>query len=170
MAFDAEEMRLALIWRGRFLNVSPHWSTQGMGKIHPLENNAVVLPHGSPLAVLASAAMPWPSETSKDAGMKFVGYQLDALKRPTLLYRFGELDVEDFISPVGAGLHRTMKLSAAPPDGLHLRLAAGKLTATGDGAWRLNDALTIKAAGSFVRGEELLVPLKTTQLEVEYVW
>ena len=170
VAFDAEEMRLALVWRGRFLNVSPHWSVQGMGKIRPLENDAVVLPHGSPLAVLASAATPWPGETSKELGMKFVGYQLDSLKRPTLLYRFGELGVEEFISPVGAGLHRTMKLSAAPPEGLHLRLAAGKLTAAGEGAWRLNDALTIKAAGSFVRGEELLVPLKARQLAIEYVW
>ena len=174
VAFDAEEMRLALVWRGRFLNVSPHWSVQGMGKIRPLENDAVLLPHGSPLAVLASATTPWPGETSKESGMKFTGYQLDSLKRPTLLYRFGELAVEDFISPVGAALHRTMKLSAAPPDGLHLRLAAGKLTAAGDSAWRLNDALTIKAIGAFMRGDgdaqELLVPLLTTQLEIEYVW
>lgn len=174
VAFDAEEMRLALVWRGRFLNVSPHWSTQGMGRIRPLENNAVVLPHGSPLAVLTSATTPWPSETSKEAGMKFVGYQLDSLKRPTLLYRYGELGVEDFMSPADAGLHRTIKLSAAPPDGLHLRLATGKLTAAGESAWRLNDALAIRAAGAFVRGEgdaqELLVPLKTMQLEVDYVW
>ena len=174
VAFDAEEMRLALVWRGRFLNVSPHWSVQGMGKIHPLDNAPVVLPHGSPLAVLTSAAMPWPSETSRDLGMKFVGYQLDSLKRPTLLYRFGEMSVEDFISPVRAGLHRTMKFSAMPVEGLHLRLATGKLTTVGEGAWRLNDALMIKAAGAFVRGDgdaqELLVPLKTMQLEVDYVW
>ena len=170
VAFDAEEMRLALVWRGRFLNVSPHWSVQGMGKIRPLDNDAVVLPHGSPFAVLTSNTTPWPSEPSKDLGMKFAGYQLDSLKRPTLLYRFGEMSVEDFISPVGTGLHRTMKFSAVPIAGLHLRLATGKLSAAGDGAWRLNDVLTIKAAGAFVRGEELLVPLKTMQLEVEYVW
>ena len=174
VAFDAEEMRLALVWRGRFLNVSPHWSVQGMGKIRPLDNDAVVLPHGSPLAVLTSAATPWPSESSKDLGMKFIGYQLDSLKRPTLLYRFGEMSVEDFISPVRAGLHRTMKFSAMPVEGLHLRLATGKLTTVGEGAWRLNDALMIKAAGAFVRGDgdaqELLVPLKTMQLEVDYVW
>ena len=169
-AFDAEEMRLALVWRGRFLDVSPHWSMQGMGRIHPLDNAPVVLPHGSPFAVLPSAATPWPKETGRDAGMKFIGYQLDSLKRPTLLYRFREMNVEDFVSPVGTGLHRTMKFSAAPPDGLHLRLATGKLSAAGDGAWRLNDAITIKAAGAFVRGEELLVPLKAKQLEVEYVW
>ena len=174
MAFDAEEMRLALVWRGRFLNVSPHWSVQGMGKIRPLDNDAVVLPHGSPLAVLTSAATPWPSETSKDLGMKFIGYQLDSLKRPALLYRFGEMSVEDFISPMGTGLHRTMKFSAVPTAGMHLRLATGKLSAAGEHAWRLNDALTIKAAGAFMRGEgdtqELLVPLKTMQLEVDYVW
>ena len=174
VAFDAEEMRLALVWRGRFLNVSPHWSVQGMGKIHPLDNASVVLPHGSPFAVLTSNATPWPSETSKDLGMKFIGYRVDALKRPTLLYRFGEMSVEDFVSPVGAGLHRTIKFSAAPSEGMHLRLASGKLSAAVDGAWRLNDALTIKATGAFVRGDgaeqELLAPLKTTQIDVDYVW
>ena len=145
-----------------------------MGKIHPLDNAAVVLPHGSPFAVLTSNATPWPKESSKDLGMKFIGYQLDSLKRPTMLYRFGETSVEDFVSPVGTGLHRTMKFSAVPTDGLHLRVAIGKLSAAGAGAWRLNDVLTIKVTGAFVRGEgdaqELLVPLKTTQLEVEYVW
>lgn len=169
-AFDAEQMRLALVWRGRFLNVSPHWSVQGMGKIRPLENDAVVLPQGSPFAVLANNATPWPGESSRDLGMKFIGYQLDSLRRPTLLYRFGEMRVEDFVSPAGTGLHRTMKFSAVPTEGLHLRLAVGKLSAVGNGAWRLNDALTIKAPGAFVRGEELLVPLNTMQLEVEYVW
>ncbi len=173
-AFDAEEMRLALVWRGRFLNVSPHWSVQGMGRIRPLENDVALLPHGSPLAILTSEATPWPSETSKDLGMKFIGYQLDSLKRPTMLYRFGEMNVEDFVSPVGTGLHRTVKFSAAPSAGMYFRLATGKLSVAGDHAWKLNDALTIKASGAYVRGEgatqELLVPLKTTQLEVDYVW
>jgi hypothetical protein len=184
-AIDAEELRLALVWRGRFLNVSPHWSVQGMGRIRPLGTDEVVLPHGAPFALLADATAPWPVETSKELGMKFTGYQLDKLKRPTLLYTFGSVNIEDFITPVEgtgrAGLRRSLKFSAAPPDGLHFRVATGKLTALGENAWRLNDTLTITlrgAASPFVRGkadqQELLVPLRFEgrlhSLEVEYVW
>ena len=49
-AFDAEEMRLSLLWRGRFLNAGPHWNVQGMGQIHPLGTDVVIFPHGSPMA------------------------------------------------------------------------------------------------------------------------
>jgi len=170
VAFDAGEMRLALVWRGRFLNVSPHWSTQGMGSIHPLANDPVVLPHGPALAVLAEPGSPWPRETSKELGMKFTGFQLDPLKRPTLLYHFGGLEVEDFMASAGSGIHRTLKLSGTPPEGLHLRLASGKFAVTGDGGWRQDNGLTFKAAGALVRGGDLLVPLNTTQLEIDYVW
>ena len=184
-AFDAEELRLALVWRGRFLNVSPHWSVQGMGRIRPLGTNEIVLPPGAPFALLADATARWPVETSKALGMKFTGYQVDQLKRPTLLYAYGSMNVEDFITPVEgtgrAGLHRILKFSAAPPDGLHFRVAIGKLAAAGEHAWRLNDTLTITIRGAtvpFVRGkadqQELLVPLRFEgrlhSLEVEYVW
>lgn len=184
-AFDAEELRLALIWRGRFLNVSPHWSVQGMGKIRPLGTDEIILPHGSPFAVLTDAKASWPIETSKALGMKFSGYQLDALKRPTLLYTYGAMNVEDFMSPVVSsgrtGLRRTLKFGPLPPDGLYFRVATGKLMPAGESAWRLNDGLTITIKGTaapFVRGkadqQELLVPLRfegsTHTLEVEYVW
>ncbi|MEO8351142.1 MAG: hypothetical protein ABI680_05385, partial [Chthoniobacteraceae bacterium] len=182
VAFDAEEMRIALVWRGRFLNVSPHWSVQGMGRIRPLGTDVQVFPHGSPFAVLDTAGTPWPTETSRELGMKFGGYQLDALKRPTLLYTFGAMTVEDFISPLEkdgeAGLHRVMKFGARPPPGMHVRLATGKLTGAGENAWRIDDTLTIKVSGAVLRGtgvqQELLVPLRIDgadpQLEVDYVW
>ena len=117
--------------------------------------------------------------------MKFRGYQLDALKRPTLLYDFRQVGVEDFLTPVEAGgkssLHRTVKFTGPPPEGLHLRVAVGKLSPTGDSVWWLDNALSLRVGGSakaFVRGEgdkqELLVPVRArdgkTQLEVEYVW
>ena len=184
-AFDAEEMRLALLWRGRFLNAGAHWGVQGMGSIRPLGTDVVVFPHGAPLAVLADANAPWPTNAPKDLGLKFGGYQLDALKRPTLLYSFRNVRVEDFLAPTEAarkaGLRRTVKFTDPPPDGLHLRLAVGKLAPAGDSAWRLDDALTLRVGGgakAFVRGEgdkqELLVPVRAhdgnSQLEVEYVW
>jgi mono/diheme cytochrome c family protein len=184
-AFDAEEMRLSLLWHGRFLNAGPHWTIQGMGLIRPLGTDVVVFPHGSPLAVLADANAPWPAEASKALGMKFRGYQLDALKRPTLLYAFRNAGLEDFLAPIEgnakSGLRRTVKFTDPVPDDLYLRLAVGKLTARGENAWRLNDAITLSVSGAgkpFTRGtgdkSELLVPIrftdKSSQLEVEYVW
>ncbi len=184
-AFDAEEMRLALLWRGRFLNAGAHWGVQGMGSIRPLGTELVSFPHGTAFAVLEDASAPWPSATSKALGMKFDGYQIDDLKRPTLRYSFQGVGVEDFLTPIEgngkAGLQRTVKFTAPPPAGLHLRLAVGKFTPNGTNAWRLDDALTLRVIGgmrAFVRGEgdkqELLVPLPAqgavNQLEVEYVW
>jgi mono/diheme cytochrome c family protein len=184
-AFDAEEMRLALLWRGRFLNAGAHWDVQGMGQIRPLGTDVVVFPHGTPLAVLAGASAPWPAESGKALGMKFRGYQIDALHQPTLLYDFGALSVEDFISPAVTNeklaLHRTLRFSGASPDGLHLRLAVGDCLPLGANKWRINDALTVKvinAEPGTVRGtaekQELLIPIRTHegkgQLEVEYAW
>jgi mono/diheme cytochrome c family protein len=185
VAFDAEEMRLSLLWRGRFLNAAPHWSVQGMGQIRPLGTDVVVFPHGPALAVLADAQAPWPTDPAKSTGMKFRGYQLDVVKRPTLLYAFGSVGVEDFLTPAEANgksvLRRSVRFTEAPPQGLHMRLAAGKLAPAGENAWRFNDSITLRVtagASAFVRGkgdrQELLVPVNfrdgKRQLEVEYAW
>ena len=170
LAFDAEEMRLALLWRGRFLNPAPHWTVQGMGSIRPVGSNVVIFPHGTAFAVLKDQSAPWPAETAKELGAKFRGYQLDALQRPTLLYSFRGVEVEDFATGVNAdgkqSLKRKLKFTGSAPDGLHLKVAEGKFKSFEEkNAWRLDDALTIRvpAGIAFLRGEgeqrELLVPL-----------
>ena len=184
-AFDAEQMRLALLWRGRFLNAGPHWTVQGMGQIRPLENNVVVFPPGPALAALPDANAPWPAEAGRPAGFQFRGTQLDAQKRPTLLYSLRGVSVEDFMNPVEtagkAGLRRTLTLTGPFPDGLYFRVAAGKITPGPANTWRLDDALTIRVTGggqAFTRGtadrRELLIPVRSAsasqQLEIEYVW
>jgi mono/diheme cytochrome c family protein len=184
-AFDAEEMRLSLLWRGRFLNAGPHWTIQGMGLIRPLGTDVVVFTHGSPLAVLPDDNAPWPAEPSKALGMRFRGYQLDSVKRPTLLYQFDKVGIEDFMNAIDArdkaGVSRTIKFTGPPADHLYFRLAVGKLAPRGDNAWRLNDAITLSLKGAgkpFTRGSgdksELLVPIlfadQGSLLEVEYVW
>jgi len=184
-AFDAEEARLSLIWRGRFLDASPHWSSQGMGNIRPLGTDTVVFPHGSPLAILTESNTPWPTGPAKSLGMKFSGYHLDSLKRPVLQYAFGGQTVEDSFTPIDSSgktnLLRTMRFTGTSASGLHLRIAVGKLARMSDHAYRLDDALsiTIKTGGiPIVRGkgehQELLVPIHTDatndHLEIEYVW
>ena len=49
LGFDAEELRLALLWKGRFLNVAAHWRVQGMGRIRPLGHSVLKFPHGAGL-------------------------------------------------------------------------------------------------------------------------
>jgi len=184
-AYDAEELRLALIWRGRFLNAGPHWGVQGMGQIRPLGTEVVVFPAGPALAVLAGAEAPWPAGAPQAARQKFLGYQLDTRQQPTVLYRFDDAEVQDFLSPVEvlgrSGLRRTLTFTGQVPAGLHLRLAVGKLTVVAEQRWRLAETVDLRVDGgvrAIVRGhgeqQELLVPINTndakTQVEVEYVW
>lgn len=183
--FDAEEMRLSLLWRGRFLDASPHWSVQGMGLIRPLGKDPIVFLHGTAFAVLNGMDEAWPATTGKEAGMKFRGYQMDALKRSTLLYNFREIAVEDSLTNVEVEgkplLRRTLKFTGPAIEGLQFRLAVGKLTPAGENAWRLDDALTLRLnsqSKAVIRGEgarqELLLPIRIenqkAQLEIEYVW
>lgn len=192
IAFDAEANRLSLLWQGRFLNVAPHWSIQGMGKIRPLGTGVVILPHGPGMAVLPTADAPWPAEVSQPPEkvlpppeMRFKGYELDALKRPTLLYTFRGLSVEDAITGAEregqSSVGRTIRFNGDAPDRLFLRLGAGKIEPAGERAWRLDDAITLRlgeAADAHVRrqGEqsELIVPIVTHaghgSVEVEYAW
>lgn len=186
-AFDAEEMRLSLLWRGQFLDASPHWSMQGMGLIRPLGKDPVVFPHGTAFAVLNDLNAPWPALPGKEVGMKFRGYQFDPLKRPTLLYAFRDIAVEDTFTNVEvdgkAALHRTLKFSGPALDGLCFRAANGMILPNGGNSWRIfgKEGVTIHvtAGGNAIaRGEgarqEVLVPIrlenKKAQLEIEYVW
>jgi cytochrome c551/c552 len=185
VAFDAEDMRWSLLWRGRFLDASPHWSVAGMGQIRPLGTAVVVFPHGPAFAQLADATTAWPSVTSKALGMAFHGYQLDAQKRPTLLYSFHDAAIEDRADPLAdpaqPGLHRTLTATGAAVDGLHVRVAVGDLVATGPQTWRLNQVLTLRVGAdrpAFVRGtgnqQELLVPIVMRDgkghVDIDYVW
>lgn len=184
-AFDAEAMRLSLLWRGRFLNVAPHWTVQGMGQIRPLGDNVVIFPKGPALAVLTEANAPWPTDAGRAPGLKFRGSQLDSLNRPTFLYTFRDAGVEDFMTPLDAagksGLRRRVTLTDPPPDSLYFRVAVGNITPDRANTWRLDGALTIRVEGGgtpIVRGtgdqRELLVPVRFSgrnhYLEIEYVW
>ena len=189
VAFDAEDMRLSLLWRGRFLNAGPHWTRPGHGADSPARARTWSSSRTArALAVLADASRR-PGRTSRqgELGLKFRGYQLDAAQAAdaALLVRRGRRSrISSHRPRAGArpALRRTITFGGAPPANLHLRLAAGKLSAAGDNAWRLNDALTIHVRGGgkpVVRGEgderNCSCPIrfdgeKARRLEVDYAW
>ena len=68
LAFDANDLRLALIWQGAFIDASKHWVGRGVGYEGPLGDNILALPAGPGFAPLASESLEWPKKTAKELG------------------------------------------------------------------------------------------------------
>src|SRR5262249_22349937 len=115
LAFDANDLRIALLWQGAFIDAGRHWTDRGGGFQGPLGDNILRLHAGAPFAVLARPQDAWPAGPSKALGWRFRGYQLTKDDRPTFLYEHGGLSVRDFPNPVAVGkevgLRRRLSLS-----------------------------------------------------------
>ena len=84
LAFDAEQIRLAMIWKGRFVDPAGAWYGQGSGNVRPM-GNAIKLPAGPELD---DEAEPWQVDTGRPPNHQFKGYDLDDVRRPKFRYRF----------------------------------------------------------------------------------
>ena len=169
-AFDAQNVRLALIWQGRFISGAKHWSGRGQGFQPPLGDKVVSLANGPTLAFLADEKAPWPTETGRAAGFKFRGYRLDELRRPTLMYYFGDVRITEYYvgddTNDGAVLKRTVTITSSKDiKNLWYRAAAGgNIGEAKGGAYNVAGQFTtrIKLGGDakpLVRKSELLVPI-----------
>ena len=168
LCFDANELRISMIWQGPFIDASRHQTGRGAGFEKPLGTNLYKLPKSPSFAVLASERDPWPDEKPLTAGAPFHGYRLDEKQRPTFRYEVAGFEIEDYPiaipGEVDAFLHRTLTVQgSAPTQGkLYFRAAAGKITKEKD-AYLIDDKLRLKLPGghAIVRGEgtkaELLV-------------
>lgn len=177
IAWDANNMRLAVMWHGAFIDASKHWVGRGPGYQGPLGENVVKLPSGSPLAVLESESANWPTTPAKEQGYQFRGYKLATDDRPTFLYSYGKVEVEEFPNPrpgdnVFAGLSRKLSIRGeAPASGtlVFRAAAAGEIKELADGWYSVGDSLKTKiesAEKPYVRKSgsqmELLVPVKVS--------
>jgi hypothetical protein len=187
LAFDANDMRLAMIWQGSFIDASRHWTGRGEGSEPPLGDNILHLPPGSAFAVLSKADVEWPKTPVKSQGFKFNGYTLSPDDRPTFLYSLGDVKIVDFpnaiVNDKETGIRRTFNVTASKETaGLYYRAAVGdKIEAIGNGTYLVNGNLRTKITSSatpIVRSSagkmELLVPIAFTngkaQLVQEYAW
>jgi len=99
LSFDAGEMALRQLWKGDFVNVD-------FGRFRPRGTDLVNFPPGIPFHRLKSMEENWPYKGKtnqafpQDHGYQFRGYHLDAKRRPTLLYHYGDVGVEDFFEDV----------------------------------------------------------------------
>ena len=170
LAFDANQMRLALIWQGEFIDASKHWVGRGSGFQKPYGDNVLKLHAGAPFAVLADADAVWPKATGKKAGYEFEGYQLDKPRRPTFFYSFSGVSVHDFPEAVAGDpdptLRRTFTFEAKePPEDLWYRAAAGQsIKLQSDGSYLVGGKLRLRfelsAGEPVIHKNELRVPVR----------
>ncbi len=189
IAFDAEQMRLASVWKGKFVDPGGAWTGQGSGNVRPL-GPTFDFTKGPDLD---SAEEPWVVDDSRPPNHRFKGYTLDEQQRPTFLYQLGSVQVEDyFAEQLGEGdrvtLRRTIKLTAGQladdqtEDELRIRLAENaEITELEDGAFQIGGRLTIRILGEqqaeINRGEpkQLVIRLESgsateQELNIEYEW
>lgn len=146
LAFDANDLRLALLWHGAFVDASRHWTDRGIGFEPPAGEGVLSLPAGLALAVLPRDTAPWPTHSARQLpGYQFQGYRLDGQRRPTFLYTCAGVEVEDFPEALSGPrlpqVRRQLVLHARQPVmGLYFRAAAAQhLEALGQGWYRVEN-------------------------------
>lgn len=186
VAFDVQNSRLAMAWRGRFLNARGTWHARAGQLEKPAGEDVLRFPAGLPFAVLQKPDDPWPTETGAEAGYRVYGRRYDEQRRPVFGYELGDLEMDETPTPViragGSALVRRFRVArVAPkrtnvvtePERVFLRAATGSLVRRADdgGSWIIEGEreLRVRApAGAFACSTEngvmeLRVPLEFTE-------
>lgn len=186
LAFDAEQMRLAMIWKGKFADPGGVWRSQGHGQVRPLGERPIRFAPGPDLD---NSQSPWIVDDGRPPHHQFKGYSLDSKMRPAFTYEFAGIEVEDYSqdlldSSTGKPfIRRTVKLTS---DSIHSSLVFRAATGEGisqldDGLFQVDNKLSIRVrkphSATVVDGTEfqqLRIPLElkpgTTTLTLEYRW
>ncbi len=155
-AFDANNVRLAKVWRGGFFDAKGTWQGRAGQFYGPYGTDVLNLPPGPAIASLDDIDSPWPTagRNDRNVGGRFLGYRLDEQGRPTLRYRLGDVLIEEAPIPLIAGggtdLIRRFRLSAgSAPRPLFLLLAEGEeIASIGERTWRVDDTLDVSVASA----------------------
>jgi mono/diheme cytochrome c family protein len=185
--FDAEAVRPAQAWRGRFLDAHGTWFDRFTPPAVPLGDDLVDFPDGVPFAVLPDRQTPWPA--ANESAIRFGGFRLDKSGVPTFLYRVGAFDIEDRLAPDQQGrINRSITVTSLDRSADHqaelfFRATAGtSIRRENATSYTNQDALRVTVAeplGSqgilreFNGIHEWVIPIQAegeTLLEVEYQW
>jgi len=165
VAWDADQMRLALVWRGAFIDAGKHWTGRGQGFQTPL-GDGVFTPDMAPsIAVLGSPESPWPVAAQRGQpaggqpdgprdGVRFRGYSLDAQGRPTFNWSTDGMRIGEKIEPVVVDgktmVRRTIRLTGRPAAGeAFFRVALASKVDEGDSGWlRIDDTWRVRVSGA----------------------
>jgi len=185
LAFDAEQLRLAMIWPGKFVDPAGVWYGQGHGNVRTL-GRPIQLPRGPELD---DATSPWEVDDNRPTKHRFLGYQLDSKRRPTFQYEFDGVKVHDFFtenaitSDKPADLLRSLKLfSEKEHPNLRFRVAQGNVTKVDAFTYRLEGGIILRIKSPrepllSSEGSDNLVQIpidlsagQTIEFSIEYHW
>ena len=170
VAWDAEHDRMALIWRGDFMDARGTWHQRAGAVQWPDGTDVVELPPGPAVTRLGSDDERWPEARGSGAGIR-----RDADRYPYFLTRQGELGIAEHARALlwegGSRVHRTFEVTAPGfVTGVHLRAAQGeRIVDEGDGRFSIDDDLqiTVLEGEGRIRSidgmQELLVPIRLRQ-------
>lgn len=183
IVFDAEQLQLSMLWKGMFADPGGVWRSQGHGSVRPLSREVIRFGKGPDLD---SQDNPWIVDEGRPPRHQFRGYFLDEMRRPTFMYRYDGIEVEDQPKDVlrdqtSPFIQRSLKFKTARPrSGLLFRAASGeKIIPQENGEFLVDNKLRVRILGEYspaVRAGEnntrLVVPLELpegeSKLVVEY--
>ena len=183
LAWSAETMNLALVWRGAFMDASMHWNSRGGGHKPPMGYDIVApVPEGwVSLAELTSADAEWPriNEHGRAEGFEWFGYRLDQDRNPTFRYQWKGAVVEDHVTAEGDGktpagrIIRTIKFDGPIPKTARFLVAASDKITAKDGAWIVSDRalkITVSGAKPELAHGRLTFPVQEGPVTLTYSW
>lgn len=178
-AFDAETVRPAQAWRGKFIDAHGTWFDRFTPPAVPLGSDIVSFPAGEVFVTL-----------SRDDQVltRFGGFRLDPSGVPTFLYQVNGLDIEDRLAPdQHGGITRSIRVKPAdrqaqPPVEFGFRANAGtRLEKLGARSYTNDQGFTATLSQPSTTGvvrksgemDEWIIPIRSddeTSIEVNYQW
>lgn len=190
IAWNAEQMNLALIWRGAFMDAARHWNNRGGGAQPPLGFDVLSpTPTGAQPFAVVSAGAEWPKleKLQRPEGYNWKGYKLDAKRFPTFFYEWNGAKISDRYDVTGEAvsgkgeLVRIVKIEGKVPEGAVLRLAsANTIKQSGNaflveggkmkvGSGDYDNRFLLTVDGGKVVGKDLIVPARA-EIKITYCW
>lgn len=183
LAYDAQQMRLATIWKGKFADPAAAWYGQGSGNVRAM-GPTLPLPKGPELF---DPTEPQITDDSRPSNYQFKGYSLDNERRPTLRYEIGSIAVEDYFSEFKDDTTNQVQLrrrvtinSSDEREEFWFRLANSEtIERDTNGSYRIGGQVVIKVVSDQTPkiGDKglLYLPLKLAprqpqELVIEYRW
>lgn len=188
VAWDAERSRMALIWRGEFMDARGTWHQRAGAVDRPAGTDVIELPPGPAVCAFTDPQQPWPNHSGIGLGMR-----LDSAGVPRFRTQQGDLIIEEHaMAKLWQGGSRIRRAFEVESDvfvaDIHLRAAVGgRIVELEAGRYAIDDELEIDvlAGDAKIRSigglQELLVPIRLRRsgpdsdswigsVEVEVAW